>query len=206
MTALAGCSTGNSGSDSGPADTGTPTSSSETGTAPEGDQIPTNEGAHGDQSSDSTDIEDIENEYETSFEESLSEYGNWFETSDSMLEIPTWAIDNAKKRWYQYDTTPLEYRDFVNVFMNSEETSTGTFIEHFVAFSDEIENGEYSSEDPYRLVSLQHRIEERDSQFMGYSDIPVKSSALERFLQQNVHGVIDNGEETDAEILEYARQ
>lgn len=206
MAALAGCSTGDSGSGGDPTDTDTPTSGPETGTAGEGGQTTKNNSGQGTTTSDSPDAEDIDGDYEAGFEESLSEYGNWVESKESMLEIPSWAEDGAvDKERNQYDT-PLGYRDFVNTFMNSEGSSAGTFIEHFLAFSDEVEDGEYSSEDPYRLISHQHRVEELDNQFLGKGDIPVKSSAVEKFLQENVHGVIDYGEGTDEELLEYARQ
>lgn len=199
MATLAGCSTGDSGNGGTPTEDPSPTENP--GTAAQGGQTSGEE----DQETTTSDsgVEDIENEYEQDFEESLSEYGNWLETSESMLDLPSWAEDGELSRDLE---EPLGYRDFVNEFMNPEADSAGTFIEHFLAFSEEVEDGEYSSEDPYRLVGHQHRIEERDSQFLGYSDIPVKSSAVEKFLQENVHGVIDYGEGTDEELLEYARQ
>jgi hypothetical protein len=208
MAALAGCSTGDSGSGGEPTDTDKPTSEPETGSSgPEtgstGEGGQTSSEGEETTTSDSADVEDIENDYEASFEESLGEYGNWLETGESMLDLPSWAEDGELSRDLE---EPLGYRDFVNEFMNPEADSAGTFIEHFLAFSEEVEDGEYSSEDPYRLISHQHRVEELDSQFLGYSDIPVKSSAVEKFLQENVHGVIDYGEGTDEELLEYARQ
>lgn len=181
MVVLAGCLSDDGNSEEGPSGTGAATEPSETATGR---------------------VEDIEAGNEPGIQRIVTEdFGNWVETHESMLDIPSWAKDKKERSRGQ---EPINYRDFVHTFMNSNAASSGTFVEHLVAFSDPIDDS--SSQEPYRRVYVQHRVKETKNMFSGESDFTVVSTAVERFLRENVHGVIDHGEKTDQELLALAKQ
>lgn len=203
MAAIAGCSVG----DSGPNDGGSSPVNNPSSTGTESPSTTTNPDTSRKEPTQTTaTVEDITNEYESKIEESLSDMGNWIETKETMLQIPDWAKDDKEDRWTK-DEGVVGYRRLVHIFMGPRPPSKGTPIENHVAASDEIEDGEFDSDSPYRLVAVLTRIKEVDDQFLSsYNGVPVESKAVERFLQENVHGVIDHGQQTSQRLLDYARQ
>lgn len=198
LVVLAGCSQSNNGSNNEPAETRTSPES----TSPASERT-TQKGT----SATAQESKDLENEFESQLEreELDADYAGWIEVSESMIDIPSWAEDGEAKQWHEHQL-PLNHRDFTHAFMNSEADSQGTFIEHYIAFTEEIEDGEYSSDGPYRNVAAIHRIKEIDDTILGPFEIPVQPDALEKFLQENIQGVMEHGEKTDERFLELARQ